>query len=85
MEIRLPSQVTLTRFTVRSVNTRDGFNSVRDYYLAGLPGITPGIGPSAELAVTDVLRNYVAAWEETDETGRAELASDRSEDQETRS
>lgn len=75
----MPGTVTITRFTIRSVNTRDGFNSVRDYYLADLAGITPGIGPSAELAVTDVLRNYVAAWEETDETGRAELASDQSE------
>ena len=63
----MPGTVTVTRFPVRYSGI------VRDFYRATLPGITPGIGPSAELAVTDVLRNYAAACEETDETGRTEL------------
>jgi hypothetical protein len=54
----MPGNVDVIRFPVRYMGV------TRDFYLAQLPGdfagVSPGVGPSAETAVADLFRNYLA-------------------------
>lgn len=56
--ISLPGQVDVSRHTIRYMGTS------RDFYVAETPrgymGIRPGVGPTGELAVADLIRNYLA-------------------------
>jgi hypothetical protein len=51
----MPKIVELSRVVVHYSGTS------RDFYVAQVPEILPGVGPTAELAVADVLRNFIAA------------------------